>query len=70
MRDSHSQEVQIYGDVICSQILQWDSDLLCLDWRDEMTWANSCECLQESVMFTPVYLVADHVEMDNASTID
>ena len=40
------------------------------DWSDERTLTDSSECPQESMMITSVYLVAGHLEMDNASTID
>ena len=42
MRQKNSEQVQIYGDVICYETLQCDSGLLCLDWREICDGIQHC----------------------------
>ena len=42
MRKENWQEVQVHGDVICYQMLECDSGVLCLDWREICDGIQQC----------------------------
>jgi hypothetical protein len=42
MRKENSQEVQMYGDVVCYETLECDSGVLCLDWREICDGIQNC----------------------------
>ena len=42
MRRSDSQNVQIYGDIVCYDTLKCNSGLLCLDWREICDGIQHC----------------------------
>ena len=42
MRKENPQDVQVYGDVICYQMLGCDSGVLCLDWREICDGIQNC----------------------------
>ena len=42
MRKENPQDVQVYGDVICYQMLECDSGVLCLDWREICDGIQHC----------------------------
>jgi hypothetical protein len=42
MRKNNSEEVQMYGDVVCYETLECDSGVLCLDWREICDGIQNC----------------------------
>ena len=42
MRKNNSEEVQMYGDVVCYETLECESGVLCLDWREICDGIQNC----------------------------